>query len=86
MIVWAVEIDEVFAEAFEQGERDRRIVDKLAACGLPDRAADDELVVVAGGESAFFEDWVDAGRVCELEDRLDEQAEFAEQLGMLPPS
>ena len=77
MVVRPVEIDEVLAEAFEQRECDRRVVDKLAACRLPDRAADDELVVVAGGETAFFEDRVDAGRVGEFEDRLDEALIFA---------
>jgi hypothetical protein len=49
VVVRAVEIDEMLAEALEQVERDGRVVDKLAVGGLADDAADDELGVLAGG-------------------------------------
>ena len=39
---------------------------------MSDRPADNELVVVAGSEPAFFQNRIDTGRVREFEDCLDE--------------
>ena len=67
VFVGAVKVHEVLAKAFEQGEGDRRVIDKLAGIGLADDAAHDELGFIAGHESAIGEDGVDFGRVLEFE-------------------
>lgn len=71
MVVRAVEIDEAFADFFEESEGDGGVVDKLAVGGDTDGAAYDDLGVFAGREAAFFEDGVDFRRVFEVEDGFD---------------
>ena len=71
MIVRAVEIDKALADFFQKREGDRGVVDELAVRGNADGATDDDLGVLAGFEAAFFEDCVDFGRVCKIEDGLD---------------
>ena len=71
VVVRAMQVHQVFAEALEQGQRDRRIIDKLAVGGLADHAADDELGVVAGFQPAVCQDGVDLARVAEFEHGLD---------------
>jgi len=61
----------VIAEAFEQGEGDRGIVDELAVGGLADDTAHDELGVIARLKAAVFEDGIDVARVPEFEHGLD---------------
>jgi len=71
VVVRAMQVHEVIAEALEQGERDRRIVDKLAVGGLADQAAHDELGIIAGVQAAIGEDDIDFSRVAEFEHGLD---------------
>ncbi len=60
VVVGAVDVDEVFAEAFEELGGGGGGVDLAAAVALEgEGAADDELVVFAEGEAAFFEDGVE---------------------------
>ncbi len=59
VVVRPVQVHQVLAEAFEQSESDRRIIDELAVCAHADHPADDELGVVAGRKSAVFEHGLD---------------------------
>ena len=70
VVVRAVQVHEVIAEALEQGQGDRGIVDELAVGGLADHPAHDELGVLAGRQAAVFEDGVDFARVAEFEHGL----------------
>jgi hypothetical protein len=69
--VWAVEIDEAFADFFQERQRDGGVVDELAVgCGA-DGAPDDNLFVLTGFKAAFFENGIDFGGVLEIKNRLD---------------
>jgi hypothetical protein len=66
-----VEINEMFADFFEEIDGDGRVVDELTVGRGADGATDDDLGVVAGRESTFFEDGVDFGGIGKIEHRFD---------------